>query len=824
MLHEGGYDIIELFSATKGMNQNTAPELLSPDFSTYINNIMPVSLGQGKVRYGTSDFANVQGNNISDRVIKFFDFTADNGAKQQVLYYNGYQNFATYTNFRITSSSTIVLTSPNIALFKPDTLLMLNYTDSFGLSSDSIYFIKNVAAFGDTPNTIQIQVDDNTFTDDLTDFYIQAVNPNPQRLSNTGFKITVPDDFIADIYYHAGQKLKLSIDGVVTDLIIDVDGVDDSVAGEIVFTVTTPTVPNFNDTNVRILSYESSTPQLSVLYNSYGYIKVLDVATKTILNGVNQTLSGLSVACVPRAEYFGKKLWICNGVDDVMTWGKANDSNEYELTIYEEQVKEEAKTFSKTAAKVFTFVTEPSFDITKYQNGKSIRLIIFRQKNLFADFTSVVTNITFDSATNIVQVTTFDNVPAFTAQDSCSLFYFDRLPKFSLMKAAHDRLWCLGAGAVGLEYRIPDLAMRFYYTYLPYSDAGGFKFFNEKTKSVPSEDISAKHGVADNLEAITQLSGNLVFIGRKSSQVWSGIDPVTQGSANFFSWSSTLPVGIYHGDLLVELPNDVGFFSQNGFVTFGTLNIARQFATSSTPNMDKIATEYMATIENNYQYRACCSFKYTGGKFCGFKIGQNDIIVSMFHSSFFWWGIFSGDFTAASCFLSRIDDCLYLIVGNHIYQYADGFAGSPVKYGDQDEARYINFSETKYVNNIRKRYANKRYEVQCDYSSSVVINPENVINIYISGNLPNTFSLDDQYELPVKGDLLGTINLVDGSKVATPDLPDYDALGMRLDSPSHPKTGRLKFVSNKFLVTLAGQLKNGPFVLNKIRFFGMVER
>jgi hypothetical protein len=47
---------------------------------------------------------------------------------------------------------------------------------------------------------------------------------------------------------------------------------------------------------------------------------------------------------------------------------------------------------------------------------------------------------------------------------------------------------------------------------------------------------------------------------------------------------------------------------------------------------------------------------------------------------------------------------------------------------------------------------------------------------------------------------------------------------MRLDSPSHTKKGRLKFVSNNFLVTLAGQIKNGPFVLKKIRLFGIKER
>jgi len=227
--------------------------------------------------------------------------------------------------------------------------------------------------------------------------------------------------------------------------------------------------------------------------------------------------------------------------------------------------------------------------------------------------------------------------------------------------------------------------------------------------------------------------------------------------------------------------------------------------------------------KNKHQYRSCASFKYPGGGFCGFKIGQNDIIVSKFHSSFFWWGIFSGDFTASSCFLSTLDDCLYLYVGNKIYRYADGFGGSPIRYGDQDETRFINFIETKYVNNVKKRYANKRYEVECDYSSSLIVNTENIIKIYISGNLRNSFTLEGEYKLPLKGDLLGTIALVDGG-IAGIDPPDPTALGFRLDSPSHPKKGRLKFLSNNFAVTLAGQIKNGPFILKKIRLFGMGER
>lgn len=821
MIHEGGYDIIELFSATKGMNQNIAPSLLKQDYSYYIENMMPQSLGEGQVRYGTSEFSDVP----TDNIIAAFPFSSESGAKQQVLYFNGFQNFSIYTNFRIISSSVIRLTSPNFALFKPDTLLKLSYTDLNGLASDLIYQIMSITPVVGHANTIDLEFQENSFPDELEEFYppfvsaSPAVPPNPQYIDATHFSITVPSSFIASLYFFNGQTLKLV--GVDT-IDVEIASFDASVPGTITFTTVDVDVPaNINE---RTINFESTTPILSLLANSYGYIKVLDVATNLLLTGDDQTLDGLSVACVPRAEYFAKKLWIYNGVDDVMTWGQKPSPNEdeQELVVYEEQIKERAASFNWIDANNFSFIPDASFDITKYQDGKSIRIVIVHLGAILADITTVVSNVA--AVETRIEIETEEDIPEFTGQDTISLFYFDKPPAFSFMKGAHDRLWCLGEGAVSLEYRIPDLSMRFYYSYKPFSDETDFRFFNEKTKTVPSEDISAKHGVADNLEAIVQISGNLVFMGRQKSQVWSGIDPLTEGSADYFKWSVTLPVGVYHGDLIVELANDAQFVTQNGFVSFGTLNIAKQFAASNTPNMDILANQYLATIDDNYQYRSCASFKYNGGGFCGFKIGRNDIIVSKFHSSFFWWGIFSGDFSASACFLSTLDDCLYLYLGNKIYRYADGFGGSPIKYGDQDETRFINFIETKYVNNIRKRYANKRYDIDVDYSSSIVINTENTVNIYVSGNLRNSFVLSDSYQLPLKGDLLGTITLVDGSLAGDPNMPDSDAIGMRLDSPSHPKKGRLKFLSNNFAVTLAGQIKNGPFVLKKIRLFGMMER
>lgn len=806
MIYEAGYNIIELYSATKGMNQNISPSKISGDYSYYIENIMPDSLGEGTVRYGTSLFSDVTQVNVQDKPMKAFPFSSEDGSKQQVLYFNGYQTFSVVSNLRIVSANHIRLTSVNYNLFKPDTLLQLRYRDKSGSSAASTYEIKNITSVG--VNTIDIEVEQNSFAENLTDFYIDAPGtPNPIYISATQFSITVPADFIPSLYYTVGGLLKLSINAAVINLTIA--AVDATVPGQITFTTTGTPIPAFVGGDTRLLSFKSLTPELSVIFNSYGYIKVLDVATDTILA---PTLTNLSVACVPRAEFFAKKLWICNGVDPIMTWDGED------LLVYEELVKDSVQSFNRIDARNFSFIVDGSFDISKYQVGETIHLTVAG-----VGYDLVISAII--QAGNLVTITTTADLPAFTGQDRVELFYYDRPPHFSFMKAAHDRLWCLGAGAVSLSYRIPDLAMRFYYSYKPYSDEAPFRFFHEKTKSVPSEDISAKHGVADNLEAIVDISGKLVFMGRQKSQVWQGIDPLTKGSTDYFSWSSTIPVGVYHGDLIVELANDAQFLTQNGFVSFGTLNIARQFAASNNENMDKLASEYINTINTNLQYRSCQSFKYNSGGFCGFKVGQNNVIVSKYNTSFYWWGVFSGDFSNSSCFLSTLDDCLYLYIGSKIYKYADGFGNSPTVYGDRNGTRFIDFIETKYVNNIKKRYANKRYEIDAEYSSSLVINTGNTVNIYISGNLRDTFRIQDIYSLPFRGDVLGTINLVDGSKSGpNPNNPSGTVLGMRLDSPSHPVKGRLKFLSNTFSVTIVGKIKDGPFSLRKIRLFGVVER
>lgn len=803
MLYEAGYDKIELYPATKGMNKNIAPELLKSDYSSYIENIMPTSLGEGRVRYGNSLI--VGDVVLQDAIVEAFPFESAEGSKQLVLYFNGFETFINYTNLVIVNSNTIYLSTPDLDTFEADTYIGLRYNQPNGLTPILYFKIIRVQKPGN--NNVLIEVDENSFPSNLQDFYVRQQTTQISYIANNSISITVPADFPEFYYYSDDQKIKLTINGVVTDLTID--NIDNTTPTQLILTFNENTVPAFTNADTVTLDYESKFPQLTNIYNSVGYIKVFDFDTGILLPGADQTISDLSLACIPRSEFFGNLLWLCNGVDPVMTWDGEK------LKIYEEPVKEFANSFNRIDATHFSFISNAAFDITKYQNNNTIQLKINGVTS-----STVCTNIAINA--DVITITSQTNLPNFAGQDRIELFYMDKPPRFNYMKTAHDRLWCLGSGAASIGYRSPEESLRVYYSYTPFSDTTPFRFFNENTKTVPSENISAKHGVADNLEAIANISGNLAFIGRKKTQIWSGIDPLTEDIGSSFSWASTIPIGSYHGNLVIELANDVYFLSENGIVSFGTFNIARQFAASTTANMDKLAMEYIDSINSNFDYRACRSFKYTNGSFCGFKIGLNNLIVSKYDTSLYWWGIFSGDFRKSSSFVSGLDNSLYLFINNQIYRYGDGMIGQHI-YGDNNGNNLIDFIETKYVNNITNRYANKRYEIKSDYSSSVVINKGNTVNVIVRGDLVDSFTLQDTYKFKQKGDLLGTINLVNGEGL-DPNNPDNTKLGMRLDSPTHTKKDRLKFLSSNFSVSIVGQVKNGPFVLKKIVLFGIKER
>lgn len=196
-------------------------------------------------------------------------------------------------------------------------------------------------------------------------------------------------------------------------------------------------------------------------------------------------------------------------MDRVLIW------NGGALSEMVEFVKEEATHLTRLDDRRFSFTCTDSFDIAHYAPGSTLQFRIQGRTNK-----RIVATV--ERAENTVTITTTMNLHQFVP-DHTELFYKDWPPAFSFMSVAHNRLWALGKGAVGLTYRDPDQALRVYFSYQSNTLEG---WFNPTTKTVPSINLAEGHGSPDNLEAIAFVNGLMVFMGRHKTQVWTGSEPL----------------------------------------------------------------------------------------------------------------------------------------------------------------------------------------------------------------------------------------------------------------------------------------------------------
>ena len=501
----------------------------------------------------------------------------------------------------------------------------------------------------------------------------------------------------------------------------------------------------------------------------------------------------LAIHSVPRSVFFKNHLVICNGVNKIMMWdGEA-------LNIIEDFVAEQASQFTRLDNKRFSFTKTDSFEIGKYQNNNLIQLKV---NGVSSKLEVVSAGVNAD----IVTLTTQEDLPQFTGQDQVELFYRDFPPAFSYLFVLHNRLWALGEGAVGLEYR-PD-PMTVYFAYRPESLT---HWFDERSKQVPYIDIAYKHGKPDNLEAIASMGEHIVFLGRHKTQVWRGRNPLDVES---FVWNATLDGGIVHGNLLVPVANDVFFISPQGLMSFGTLNIAKQFALSSLQDVDPLIRKYLKDVMlSNKSYRLCRSFDYEEGPFVGFKLGENKTLVAVTDTGLTGWSLFSKDFSDATSFHADLGHLL-LAVKNKVLKFEDGKKTPPIF---QDQGKPILFTWTLPVLSFKsKKFACKWGKLSLSCPSSFVLNDQNQITLRIYGDLRQTFDLESPYATSFRGDVLETIPLSPTS--------DARDLGFRLNEPYTPHQVRLRFVASKFWVTLHGRAADGPLSLEKLMLYGRQER
>ena len=532
---------------------------------------------------------------------------------------------------------------------------------------------------------------------------------------------------------------------------------------------------------------------------STGTLYKYELLSRTLSAVLKQNLS---VGCVPRYATFMGKLVICNGVDRMLSWDGTTLREVYDF------VREETAALTRVDAHTFSFTIAASFNLYDYAVGNLLQIKVNGVTTQTAIAGRVVNQQT-------LTITTTSDLPVFV-QDQTQVFYQAWPPRFDFLFVAHDRLWALGEGAVGLEYRDPDEALRVYY---PYKTNSITEWFNERTKTVPSLDLSKKHGEPDNLEAICLVGSLMAFVGRKKTQVYQGQNPLPLSEGGDFVFNAILPTGVIHGDLLLDLPNDTFFITAGGLQSFSTLNIARQFAASSFDAVDPLIQQYVTSMmTSNALYRQSASFKYDGGALAGFKIGNNKVLCTLFSTNLYSWSLFSGDFERARSFLT-LGNRLYLSSGNKVFKYADGKDGMPPLYGDQNGKGLISFSWVLPVIRFRgRRFAGKRYEIQMDAPSSFTIRPENQMSLGISGDLPKSYQITSPCRFDLRGDLLQTIPLT------RENVPTQDSIGFRFDQPYGFFKDKMTFLASRFWLTLNGMTRDGAITLRHIKLYGIIER
>lgn len=620
-------------------------------------------------------------------------------------------------------------------------------------------------------------------------YFVQDLVKTDQTLisrSSFSFKSTNKDKYVKN----TKVKIYYRINGVNSYLYSEIKDISYDIGTQVI-TVTVD--------NGLFQSFDPVISSIIEIWYQRGSIFLYDFSNNT----TSFKRGDLSIGCTPRCAYFQQVMLICNGVDPVMMWDGANLSDICDFII-----DNTTSDFLRVDANQILFSTTNNFDTTKYVIGGQIKLSV-----------NGVSSILTISAKNVVPdvtiISTVEALPAFVPGDIIILRYQVKPPAFSYIYIAKERVWALGPGPVSLEYRDPGEQLTVYAFY-SVNSVSGTGIFNENLKVVPRYNFSNKHPCQDNFEAICEVNGLMAFVGRKATQVFSGSDP---GEGGDLKWVANLNIGVFHGDLLVNLANDVYFVSSSGINSFSTLNIAKQFSATSMNAVDSIVKNFVSdTSISNSTYRKCASFKYNDGSICGFKILNNKIVASLFATSLYSWFYLSGDFRAANCFM-EFDKQFFMCIGSKIFKYADGNDGSNKIYGDQDGKSLITISWIPGLIKFkgRKGYANKRYELVMNYSSSFNLNDRNKIEISIFGDIPKSFELSDPCTFEYRGDLMD-------QEPIPANLSQKEDIGLRLRKEYEVLNKRLKFVSSSFWLSVSGYVMNGPITFRRIRLFGIGEK
>ncbi len=392
---------------------------------------------------------------------------------------------------------------------------------------------------------------------------------------------------------------------------------------------------------------------------------------------------------------FQGKLLIANGVDPVKVY------NGNQLVALKAPVPIPNVTPIVANGSNLTFSIPQSYLATLQSEMKAGDNITLVREG--GDIACTITNIVYNIPANNQVVMTI-TVNIVLENNIRKIVYAKLCPSFSYLAVVHKRLWAVAGGRTYKnKFRPPLLAMRAYYAAKMESI---YDWFNPQTNEIDFINLSNNSSVPDNLEAITMFEGRTLFLGRETTQVWTGEDPTTHDDGQGivlpdFKWEQTLPVGVIQQTLFVEVPNNLIFLSKYGIVSLSSINIYRQLEVSyqfSSP-IDHYINSQLSFIETDRDFRSMRAFLYPYGRFLGFRIKYSCFIYQL--NSEGAWVVFSENFAESSSILyDSTNQNLYLgMPQGELLVYSDKVGKqSYLEYGKGYMSWFIAYNWTFFEN------------------------------------------------------------------------------------------------------------------------------
>lgn len=430
--------------------------------------------------------------------------------------------------------------------------------------------------------------------------------------------------------------------------------------------------------------------------------------------------SGLNPQGKVRWVHFAGKLVFCNGLDAVMSW------NGETVEVVCEYIQEQGGNLLYVSENTFSVES----DAALYPAGKELRL-----ENAAGDVVEAVVASASQSG-NVTTVTVQADVVDSTLT---SVALKEYPPKFQHLYAAHDRLWGMGTGPLQANQFSNNADRTFaFYT----AGFGDESHWRDETGALQYINIADKMPVSDEVVAMAVKDGLTIFFGRHYTQVWSGYDPTETGD---MSWNKTIPLGLVHGDLVAEMPNDIAFFSR-----YGVRTLTRMLQTEQLDIAD-IGSEVDTTVAKHMQqllssdaaYRKAMAFKHVDQGWFAFKPADETFVFQLSGSAT-GWSLFDGVFAEISAALNTPDGKLYVAKGGQLYVYDENV------YSD-DGAAIATKWWTPWVkpNGNGRAWANKYLEVITEQGEAMPLSIKRYKNYNNSSyveSYASTHAMEDYWE------------------------------------------------------------------------------